>query len=109
MTNTTRLLLLVACAVGWFFAARANHHGIAPNTTLGFRSQHTLASVHGWYVAGNVFLGEATRGRQIVTRQRDVGRGLSGSGRKRPAAEPLAHSVDAGSVFGRPDNLRAAV
>jgi len=45
-------LLLVAVSAGsWFFAARANSHGIAPNTSLGFRSQHTLASLHGWYVA----------------------------------------------------------
>jgi hypothetical protein len=48
------LLLIVACAGAWFFAARSNRHGIAPNTTLGFRSQHTLASLHGWYVAQRV-------------------------------------------------------
>jgi hypothetical protein len=38
------LLLIVVCAGSWFLAARANGHGIAPNTSLGFRSQHTLAS-----------------------------------------------------------------
>jgi hypothetical protein len=44
-------LLILVCAVLWFFAARANSDAIAPNTSLGFRSQHTLASLHGWYVA----------------------------------------------------------
>jgi hypothetical protein len=48
------LLLIAVCASTWFFTARANSHGIAPNTTLGFRSQHTLASLHGWYVAQRV-------------------------------------------------------
>jgi hypothetical protein len=48
------LLLIVVSVSAWFFAARANSHGIAPNTTLGFRSQHTLASLHGWYVAQRV-------------------------------------------------------
>jgi hypothetical protein len=48
------LVLIVICAGLWFFAARANSHGIPPNTSLGFRSQHTLASLHGWYVAQRV-------------------------------------------------------
>jgi hypothetical protein len=53
-TALNGLLLIVGCAGAWFFNARANSHGIAPNTTLGFRSQHTLASLHGWYVAQRV-------------------------------------------------------
>jgi hypothetical protein len=48
------MLLFVVCAGSWFFAAKANHHGIPPNTSLGFRSEHTLASLHGWYVAQRV-------------------------------------------------------
>lgn len=48
------LLLIVICAGLWVFAARANSHGIPPNTSLGFRSQHTLASLHGWYAAQRV-------------------------------------------------------
>lgn len=48
------LLLIVTCAGLWFFAVRANSHGIPPNRSLGFRSQHTLASLHGWYVAQRV-------------------------------------------------------
>jgi hypothetical protein len=48
------LLLIIVCAGLWFFAARANSHGIPPNTSLGFRSQHSLASLHGWYVAQRV-------------------------------------------------------
>ena len=53
-TALNGLLLIVICAGLWFFAARANSHGIPPNTTLGFRSQRTLASLHGWYVAQRV-------------------------------------------------------
>ena len=48
------LLLLVGCVALWVFAARANGRGIPPNTTLGFRSQHTMASLRGWYVAQRV-------------------------------------------------------
>src|SRR5277367_1901249 len=48
------VLLVVVCAGAWILAARANSHGIAPNTTLGFRSEHTLTSLHGWYVAQRV-------------------------------------------------------
>jgi hypothetical protein len=48
------LLLIVVSAGSWYFAARANGHGIAPNTELGFRSQYTLSSLHGWYVAQRV-------------------------------------------------------
>jgi hypothetical protein len=48
------LLLVVACGVLWWLNARAHRHGISPNTSLGFRSQHTLASLHGWYVAQRV-------------------------------------------------------
>jgi hypothetical protein len=48
------LLLIAACAGSWFLAARADSHGIAPNTSFGFRSQQTLASLHGWYAAQRV-------------------------------------------------------
>ncbi|WP_293003243.1 hypothetical protein [Mycobacterium sp.] len=49
------VVLLVSLVVGaWIFTGRAHHHEIAPNTTLGFRSQATLASLHGWYVAQRV-------------------------------------------------------
>jgi len=47
-------LLVVVAGGSWFFAARANSRGIPPNTALGFRSQHTLSSLHGWYVAQRV-------------------------------------------------------
>jgi hypothetical protein len=46
---------LIGAAIGlWVLSARANHRGIAPNTSLGFRTQHTLASLHGWYVGQRV-------------------------------------------------------
>ncbi|MGH3971199.1 MAG: hypothetical protein ACRDTV_24620 [Mycobacterium sp.] len=61
------LLLIVVCAGLWFFTARANSHGIAPNTSLGFRSQHTLASLHGWYVAQRVGFHFAAIADTIVT------------------------------------------
>lgn len=49
------LLLLTGVSAGtWILTVRARHHGIAPNTTLGFRTQATLASLHGWYVAQRV-------------------------------------------------------
>jgi len=48
------LLLVGACGGSWILADSANHRGISPNTTTGFRSQHTLASLHGWYVAQRV-------------------------------------------------------
>jgi len=48
------LLLVIACGVLWWLNTRAHHHGISPNTSLGFRSQHTLSSLHGWYVAQRV-------------------------------------------------------
>lgn len=47
-------LLILISGGSWFFAARANNRGIAPNTSLGFRSQYTLSSLHGWYVAQRV-------------------------------------------------------
>jgi hypothetical protein len=53
-TGINALLLVAVCVGLWVLAARANSHGIPPNTTLGFRSQHTLASLHGWYVAQRV-------------------------------------------------------
>lgn len=61
------LLLTVVCAGAWFLAVRANSHGIAPNTSLGFRSQHTLASLHGWYVAQRVGFHFAAVADTIVT------------------------------------------
>jgi hypothetical protein len=45
------LLLIGACAVLWYFNGQAHDHGISPNAKVGFRTQHTLASLHGWYVA----------------------------------------------------------
>jgi hypothetical protein len=61
------LPLIVVCAGSWFLAARASSHAIAPNTSLGFRSQHTLASLHGWYVAQRVGFRFAAIGATIVT------------------------------------------
>lgn len=48
------LLLTVVCVGVWFLAARSNSNGIPPNTSLGFRTQHTLASAQGWYAAQRV-------------------------------------------------------
>lgn len=48
------LLLVGVCVFLWLLAARADNHGISPNESLGFRSQSTLASLHGWYVAQRV-------------------------------------------------------
>jgi hypothetical protein len=53
-TAANAVLLVAASAGFWFFAARANRRGIQPNTSLGFRSQHTMASLQGWYVAQRV-------------------------------------------------------
>jgi hypothetical protein len=61
------LMLIVACAGSWFLAARANSHGIAPNTSLGFRSQNTLASLHRWYVAQRVGFHFAAIANTIIT------------------------------------------
>jgi len=61
------VLLIIACAGLWFLAARANRHGIAPSTTLGFRTQHTLASLHGWYVAQRVGFHFAAIATTIIT------------------------------------------
>src|ERR1700761_1861592 len=66
-TALNGLLLIVGCAGAWFFNARANSHGIAPNTTLGFRSQHTLASLHGWYVAQRVGFHFAAVAATVIT------------------------------------------
>lgn len=48
------LLLVGVCGFLWVLASRANNHGIPPSTSLGFRSQATLASLQGWYVAQRV-------------------------------------------------------
>lgn len=48
------VLLLVTSIGAWVLDAQANRHGIAPSTTVGFRSEHTLTSLHGWYVAQRV-------------------------------------------------------
>ena len=61
------LLLLAASAILWWLNARAHRHGIAPNTTLGFRSQHTLASLHGWYVAQRVGFHFAAVATTVIT------------------------------------------
>jgi hypothetical protein len=48
-------VLLIAVSVGlWCLAARSSRHAVAPNTHLGFRSQHTLVSAQGWFVAQRV-------------------------------------------------------
>ncbi|OBH22010.1 hypothetical protein [Mycobacterium sp. E3247] len=48
------VLIIAACSGLWYLAVRSTSHGIAPNTKLGFRSQHTLVSAQGWYVAQKV-------------------------------------------------------
>jgi hypothetical protein len=48
------VLLCVVCAGLWYLAVRSSSHGIAPNTDLGFRSDHTLVSAQGWFVAQRV-------------------------------------------------------
>lgn len=53
-TAVNLLMLIGVSAATWILTVRAHHHGIAPNTTLGFRTQATLASLHGWYVAQRV-------------------------------------------------------
>ena len=61
-------VLLIGVSAGlWFFAARANSHGIQPNTSLGFRSQRTLASLHGWYVAQRVGFQFAAVATTVIT------------------------------------------
>jgi hypothetical protein len=44
-------LLIGTSAVLWTFNSRAHSHGISPNGQFGFRTQHTLSSLRGWYVA----------------------------------------------------------
>jgi hypothetical protein len=46
---------------------RSNSDGIPPNTRLGFRTQHTLASAHGWYAAQRVGFHIAAIADTIVT------------------------------------------
>jgi hypothetical protein len=60
-------LLAVVCAGVWFLALRSSSHGIAPNTSLGFRSQHTLASLQGWYAAQRVGFHFAAVADTIIT------------------------------------------
>jgi hypothetical protein len=61
------LLLIAVCVGAWLLNAQANHHGIAPSTTLGFRSEHTLTSLHGWYVAQRVGFHFAAISTTVVT------------------------------------------
>lgn len=61
------LLLVFVCAGSWFLAAKANQHGIPPNTSVGFRSEHSLASLRGWYVAQRVGFHFAALTSTIVT------------------------------------------
>lgn len=49
------------------FCCPSEQHGIPPNPTLGFRSQHTLASLHGWYVAQRVGFHFAAVATSVVT------------------------------------------
>lgn len=53
-TAAHAVLLAAICIGMWILTARANSRGIQPNATLGFRSQATLASLRGWYVAQRV-------------------------------------------------------
>ena len=56
-TALNRLLRIVGCAGAWFFNARANSHGIAPNTTLGFaRSTRWLLCTDGTSHNGSDFI-----------------------------------------------------
>lgn len=61
------LLLVGACVFLWVLAARANNHGIPPNESLGFRSQSTLASLHGWHVAQRVGFHIAAVAASLIT------------------------------------------
>ncbi len=45
------VLLIAMAASLWYLAGRADQHSIPPNTTVGFRSEHTLVSAAGWYAA----------------------------------------------------------
>ena len=61
------LLLVVVCAGLWLLAARSSSNGIPPNASVGFRDQHTLASVPGWYAAQRVGFHVAALADTIVT------------------------------------------
>lgn len=65
-TGFNVVLLLSACSFLWLQRSRAYHHGIAPNTSVGFRSQHTLASLRGWYVAQRVGFSFAATAATVV-------------------------------------------
>ena len=69
----------------WYLRARANRHGIAPNTTLGFRIQATLASLHGWYVAQRTGFGFVADGHD----RRRRGRARHRRGHLHPARSTL--------------------
>jgi hypothetical protein len=47
-------MLVGICGGMWVLAVAADSHGIPSNTNLEPRSQHTPASLHGWYVAQRV-------------------------------------------------------
>jgi len=81
------VLLVVVCAGAWILAARANSHGIAPNTTLGFRSEHTLTSLHGWYVAQRVGFHFVAVSATIITVAPPTG---CGSPSRRTASKAMA-------------------
>lgn len=61
------VLLVSVCVGTWILNAHANRHGIAPSTTVGFRSEHTLTSLHGWYVAQRVGFHFAAISTTIIT------------------------------------------
>lgn len=61
------LLLIATCAGLWFLAARSSSNSIPPNTTLGFRDQHTVASMQGWYAGQRVGFHFAAIAATIVT------------------------------------------
>jgi len=51
----------------WVLSARANHRGIDPNTSVGFRTQRTLASLRGWYAAQRVGFHFAAISTTVIT------------------------------------------
>lgn len=51
----------------WILWGRARDHKIPPGTTLGFRSQETLASAKAWYAAQDIAFQFAAIGTTAVT------------------------------------------
>ncbi len=51
----------------WLLAVRSSSNGIPPNTNLGFRTEHTLASAQGWYAAQPVGFHLAAVADSVIT------------------------------------------